>query len=245
MTSKTGEIDARDVCRVLIGKPEGQPEVYVRVGRYGPFLEQGERRASIPEQTPPDEIVLETALKMLETSTHSEEPLGTDADGKPVFLKMGRFGPYVQRGHSDDDEKPQNASLLKGMQPEDVTLDVALKLLTLPRTLGVNPGIASGRRLQRPLWTLRKVRREGDPLASGGRFTAGCHIRAGPGAFGAAESGRPRPRCRKTRTAQGLRSLAGDQQSGAITVGPLRPLCDRRRNQRLASPRNCAGRGDA
>ena len=53
---KTGEIEARDVCRVPIGKPEGQPEVFVRVGRYGPFLEQGDRRASIPEQTPPDEL---------------------------------------------------------------------------------------------------------------------------------------------------------------------------------------------
>ena len=137
--SKIDEIDARDVCRVLIGKPEGQPEVFVRVGRYGPFLEQGERRASIPEQMPPDELTLDAALEMLETSTQSEEPLGHAPDGKPVFLKVGRFGPYVQRGDADDEEKPQNASLLKGMQPEDVTLDVALKLLSLPRTLGQHP----------------------------------------------------------------------------------------------------------
>jgi DNA topoisomerase-1 len=109
------------------------------VGRYGPFLEQGDRRASIPEQTPPDELTLETALTMLEASTQSEEPLGHDADGKPVFLKVGRFGPYVQRGESGGEEKPQNASLLKGMQPEDVTIDVALKLLSLPRTLGPHP----------------------------------------------------------------------------------------------------------
>jgi DNA topoisomerase-1 len=139
---KTGEIDARDVCRVLLGKPEGQAEVFVRVGRYGPFLEQGDRRASIPEQTPPDELTLDAALAMLEKSTQSEEPLGQDPDGKPVFLKVGRFGPYVQRGHSDEEAKPQNASLLKGMQPEDVTIDVALKLLALPRTLGQHP--ASG-----------------------------------------------------------------------------------------------------
>ncbi|MEI8376300.1 MAG: type I DNA topoisomerase [Planctomycetota bacterium] len=139
VATKTGEIDARDVCRVLLGKPEGQPEVFVRVGRYGPFLEQGDRRASIPEQTPPDELSLETSLKMLETSAQSEEPLGHDSDGKPVYLKTGRFGPYVQRGNSDEEEKPQNASLLKGMQPEDVTIDVALKLLLLPRTLGQHP----------------------------------------------------------------------------------------------------------
>ncbi len=139
VVSKIGEIEARDVCRVLIGKPEGQPEVFVRVGRYGPFLEQGERRASVLEETPPDELTLETALKMLETTTQNEQPLGYAPDGKPVYLKVGRYGPYVQCGESGGDEKPQNASLLKGMQPEDVTLDVAMKLLSLPRTLGQNP----------------------------------------------------------------------------------------------------------
>ena len=139
VATKSDEIDARDVCRVLIGQPEGQPEVFVRVGRYGPFLEQGDRRASIPDQTPPDELTLDAALKMLETSTQSEEPLGHDPEGKPVYLKVGRFGPYVQRGNAEEEEKPQNASLLKGMTPEDVTLDVALKLLTLPRTLGNHP----------------------------------------------------------------------------------------------------------
>jgi DNA topoisomerase-1 len=139
VVSKTGEIDARDVCRVLIGKPEGQPEIFVRVGRYGPFLEQGERRASIPEQTPPDELTVEAALKMLETSAQNDSPLGHAPDGKPVYLKVGRFGPYVQHGDASDEEKPKNASLLKGMQPEDVTIDVALQLLSLPRTLGPDP----------------------------------------------------------------------------------------------------------
>ena len=139
VTTKAGEIDARDVCRVSIGKPDGQEEIFVRVGRYGPFLEQGDRRASIPDQTPPDELTLEAAQKMLETSTQSEQPLGYDPEGKPVYLKVGRFGPYVQRGDADGDEKPQNASLLKGMDPAGVTLDVALRLLALPRTLGNHP----------------------------------------------------------------------------------------------------------
>jgi DNA topoisomerase-1 len=56
-----------------------------------------------------------------------------------VFLKVGRFGPYVQRGTPDDEEKPQNASLLKGMTPETVDLATALRLLQLPRDLGKNP----------------------------------------------------------------------------------------------------------
>ena len=56
-----------------------------------------------------------------------------------MFVKVGRFGPYVQRGTTEDDEKPQNASLLKGMNAEDVDLATALKLLTLPRALGEHP----------------------------------------------------------------------------------------------------------
>lgn len=137
---KAEAIDARDVSRVHIGTPEGAEPIYVRVGRYGPFLEQGERRASIPDGTPPDELSVDKALEMLGQAQQAEEPLGICPDThKPVYLKVGRFGPYVQRGRPDDEEKPQNASLLKGMRPEDITLPVALKLLSLPRDLGPHP----------------------------------------------------------------------------------------------------------
>jgi DNA topoisomerase I len=144
LSNKVSEIDARDVCRIFIGKLEGQGEtaqdIFVRVGRYGPFLEQGERRASLPDKLPPDELSIELALEMLEKSSQAEEPLGICPDThKPVFVKVGRFGPYVQRGTAEDDDKPQNASLLKGMKPEDVDMATALKLLSLPRTLGNHP----------------------------------------------------------------------------------------------------------
>ena len=144
LSNKVSEIDARDVCRLLIGKPEGTgenaAEIFVRVGRYGPFLEQGERRSSLPENLPPDELTVEAALAMLDKSAQTEEPLGVCPDThKPVFVKVGRFGPYVQRGTSEDEEKPQNASLLKNMKPEDVDLATALKLLSLPRILGNHP----------------------------------------------------------------------------------------------------------
>ena len=56
-----------------------------------------------------------------------------------MYLKVGRFGPYVQRGESGEKEKPQNASLTKGMRPEDVDLATAVKLLSLPRPLGQHP----------------------------------------------------------------------------------------------------------
>ncbi len=140
LLNKAEEIDARDIGRILIGKPEGGEPIFVRVGRYGPFLEQGDRRGSLRDETPPDELTIERALEILEQAAQSEEPLGHCPETlKPVYLKVGRFGPYVQRGTQEDEEKPKNVSLLKGMRPEDVTLDVALKLLSLPRELGNHP----------------------------------------------------------------------------------------------------------
>ncbi|WP_442481758.1 type I DNA topoisomerase [Aeoliella sp. SH292] len=134
---KVDEIDARGISRILIGKPENGEEVYVRVGRYSPFVEQGEQTASLPEDLPPDEVTLAKALELLAQAEKGDEPLGMCPEtGKPVFLKVGRFGPYVMRGHPDDEEKPQNAGLLKGMVPDDIDLETALKLLSLPRELG-------------------------------------------------------------------------------------------------------------
>jgi len=141
--AKIKEVDARDVSRFSLGKPassEHPEEVFVRVGKFGPFLEQGDRRASVPHDMPPDELTLEKAIEFLDRGSVEDEPLGYCPDtGKPVYLKTGRFGPYVQLGSPDDDEKPKNASLLKGMSPEDVDLQTALRLLSLPRTLGEHP----------------------------------------------------------------------------------------------------------
>ena len=144
LESKIQEIDPRQTSRFLLGKaPNGdnsEEDVFVRVGRYGPFIEQGERKASLPDQLAPDEVTLEKAIELLEGAAKGEEPLGYDPEsGKPIFVKNGRFGPYVQLGAAGDGEKPKNASLMKGMSVQDVNLDVALKLLSLPRTLGEHP----------------------------------------------------------------------------------------------------------
>jgi len=137
---KIEEIDARAACSIPISVPEGVDPIVVRVGRYGPFLEQGERRASLPDDLPPDELTYEKADELLSQSQQSDEPLGVCPEtGKPVFLKVGRFGPYVQRGTPDDEDKPKNASLLRGMTPEDIDLETALKLLSIPRDLGPHP----------------------------------------------------------------------------------------------------------
>ncbi len=140
------EMDVRTICQFKIGTPtegEFKDDVFLRVHKYGPFLEQGEyetpnyRKASIPEELPPDELTLEKAIELLDKGQQDDEPLGICPDThKPVFLKTGRFGDYIQLGTKDDDEKPKNAGLLKGMQKSDVTLEMALRLLSLPRTLG-------------------------------------------------------------------------------------------------------------
>ena len=143
--SKVSEINARDISQILIGtptNPDGTPgeTVYVRVGRYGPFLQQGEKQTGIPDMLPPDELTLEKAEELFRTASQKEEPLGIDPEtGKKIYVKVGRFGPYVQRGDAEDGEKPQNASLLRGMTPATLTLEEALGLLSLPRTLGVHP----------------------------------------------------------------------------------------------------------
>jgi DNA topoisomerase I len=142
LESKLSEIDARDMARFPLGSSGGDAPVavFVRVGKFGPFLEHGERKASIPDEMPPDEMTLEKALELLDQASAGIEPLGMCPDThKPVYLKQGRFGPYVQRGTADDEEKPKNASLLAGMTPADVTMEVALRLLTLPRTVGEHP----------------------------------------------------------------------------------------------------------
>ena len=141
--NKIKEVDARDVSRFSLGEPstgDHREDVVLRVGKFGPFLEQGERRASVPHDLPPDELTLKRAVEMLDKGQREDEPLGHCPDtNKPVYLKTGRFGPYVQLGAASDEEKPKNASLMKGMSPEDVNLETALKLLSLPRTVGEHP----------------------------------------------------------------------------------------------------------
>lgn len=141
LTNKAEEISARDISAISLGKPSpDEPEISVRIGRFGPYIEQGERRSSIPDDLPPDELTLEKAEELFNQNENSDQPLGIDPEtNKPVYLKVGRYGPYVQLGATDDPDKPRNVSLLKGMAPEDVSFDVALRLLSLPRTLGVHP----------------------------------------------------------------------------------------------------------
>jgi len=140
LDQKAEDIDPRRVCTIPIAKDGDGNEIVVRVGRYGPFLQRGETRAPVPEYTPPDELTEERVQELIEAGERAERPIGHHPDSdEPIYVKTGRFGPYVQLGDPDPEDKkkkPKMVSLLDGMEPATISLDTALELLRLPRTLG-------------------------------------------------------------------------------------------------------------
>jgi DNA topoisomerase-1 len=126
--------------------PDSRLPVRVRIGRYGPFLQLGESseegpRASLPDDLAPADLTLEKALALLKAKAQGPRSLGTDpASGLPVYVMHGRFGAYVQLGGTPEkgsSEKPRRASLGREHTEESISLTDALRLLSLPRELGV------------------------------------------------------------------------------------------------------------
>ena len=132
-----GDIDAREVNTV----PIPRSDIVVRVGKYGPYLERGGERQTLPPDIAPDELTPERAAEILAQGSQEHE-LGVDPEtGRTIVVRTGRYGPYVTEVLDDEaKEKPRTASLLTTMSPETVTLEDALRLLTLPRTLGSPDG---------------------------------------------------------------------------------------------------------
>ncbi|MBU6314967.1 MAG: type I DNA topoisomerase [Acidobacteria bacterium] len=134
-------IDAAEVNTFRIGTDPDGNEVVVKPGKFGPYVKRGDDTASVPDDMAPDELTLEEALRLL-AAPKSDVPIG-EIDGLPVFAKNGRYGPYVQWGTADAAppglDKPKMSSLFKTMVLERLTIGDARDLLTLPRTLGIDP----------------------------------------------------------------------------------------------------------
>lgn len=121
--------------------------VHVRVGKYGPYLEAPEvegsdapRTASLPEDLAPADLTKEMADELFERAAKGEQPLGKDAETDlNVYVRNGRFGPYLQLGETGGEEKPKTVSIPKKLDPTTIDLDTALQYLRLPRNLGDHP----------------------------------------------------------------------------------------------------------
>ena len=142
VATRLDEIDPRAVGSIPIGVDGEGSDVVARIGRYGPYVEIGEERASIPEDLAPDELTVEKAVELIQTQNAGDKIFGTDPEsGLTVYGKTGRFGPYIQLGEVEEGskEKPRRASLFKTMSLDELSLDTALQLLSLPRTVGTDP----------------------------------------------------------------------------------------------------------
>jgi DNA topoisomerase-1 len=133
-----GEIDAREVNSLPLGMAEDGEPVVARVGRYGPYVEKGTDRASIPDDMPPDELTVDRAMELL-TKTSDERLLGQHpVTAEPILVRSGRYGPYVTTQPLDGGEIRTASSSVTSATAMSLNSD-AVRLLTLPRTLGVDP----------------------------------------------------------------------------------------------------------
>ena len=147
-----GDIDARELATFPVGGPDSG--INLRVGRYGPYLEtaggpdDGDGagagvRANVPDDLPPDELTLEKAKELLANPAGEEIDLGAHPEtGLRIVAKNGRFGPYVTELLPEDapkSAKPRTGSLFKSMSLDSVSLEDAVKLLSLPRVVGEDP----------------------------------------------------------------------------------------------------------
>ena len=131
-------------CRtVSLPQLESVPDI--KIGKFGPYIVQEiegkEIHASIPEEIAPADLTEEDVQEIIEIQKNGPVPIGHHPETKePIYSLVGRYGPYLQLGEkTDENPKPKRASLPKEISPREVTMEDAVRLLSLPRTLGVHP----------------------------------------------------------------------------------------------------------
>ncbi|GAA1940105.1 type I DNA topoisomerase [Nocardioides marmoribigeumensis] len=146
LVTELGDIDARELATFPVPDPQGEGDhgIVLRVGRYGPYVEDRDgERGNVPDDLPPDELTPEKARDLIANQSGGDVELGTHPEtGLAIVAKAGRYGPYVTEVLPEDapkKEKPRTASLFKSMSLEEITLEQAVQLLTLPRVVGVDP----------------------------------------------------------------------------------------------------------
>jgi len=138
----TEGIHPREASTIPIGAADDGREVVVRIGRFGPYIQVGDEgdRAGVPDELPPDEVTVERALELVQKAAAGGRSMGAHPEtGEEIFLKEGRYGPYVQLGENGGKTKPKMASLWPGMSVDGLTHDDAVMLLSFPREIGTHP----------------------------------------------------------------------------------------------------------
>ena len=127
------KVDIGKACSIQLDY-DGEP-IEIRVGQYGPFVQQGEVRKSVPSDVFLGDLNVDKALEILNQEINEDRELGTDPkSNEKVLVKSGPYGPYVQLGDTS-----KRKGIPKGTSPEDIDLEMSLKLLSLPRILGKHP----------------------------------------------------------------------------------------------------------
>ncbi len=159
----------------------GEP-IEVKIGKYGPYVRRGEGGSenvvTIPESVAPDELDLDAAVSLLKAKGNEKEAIARDsATGRGIYLQKGRFGDYLELEQSEAEkeagDKPRRVSLPQDLKPDQVTAEIAQKLILLPRQIGHD---AQGQEVSANIGRFGPYVKRGDEFRSVASWQEACDI---------------------------------------------------------------------